>query len=615
MERKPFTSIHDIAQVEARPYHEVVPVGTTFDILRRSAGLYAERPALTFLETGVPAGPSRTVRYDELLARTTQAANLFRKLGVGPNDAVAILGPNMTETHYALWGAEVAGRACPINHLLNDAHIGELVRAAGARVVVALGPNPEIDVWSRARSLRAKLGVPVLAIRVGEDQEDAASFQKLLEGEPDSLQFDPQLAPDRIAAYFHTGGTTGAPKLALHAHRNEVHTSWFAPCYYDFDESTVEINGFPLFHVAGAFVYGLSCLSIGAHQIVPTLTGMRNAAFVRNYWRFCEHYRVPALACVPTVLATLLGVPKGDADAASVRLALTGGSPLPTELAQRFEDATGLPVRNILGMTESAGLLSIEPARAPRVPGSTGLRLPYSEVNAVRWTGDEPDFSRPGGPGETGVIVARGPHVGPGYSDPRRNAGVFTREGWLVSGDLGHVDAHGNIFVTGRAKDVIIRGAHNIDPGMIEEAFLADPAVSMCAAVGEPDAHAGELPVVFVMLKPEASATTESLLASAAPRISERPAIPKRVTIVDAIPITAIGKVYKPALRTRAAETKFAEMLAGIEGATFRVEGEDRGGSPAMRVRVAAARDRGRIEAAVRDRLALLGLRYELLWE
>jgi fatty-acyl-CoA synthase len=614
VDRKPFASISDIARLEARPYREVVPVETTFDILRRSADLHADRPALTFLETGEPGGPSRTIRYGELLARVTQAASLFRRLGVGPDDAVAILGPNMPETHYALWGAEVAGRACPINNLLNEAHIAELVRAAGAKVVVALGPNPELDVWNRVRSLRKTLDLPVLAIEAGETPE-APSFQQLLDREPDALQFDPQLAPDRIAAYFHTGGTTGAPKLAQHTHANEVHTSWFAPCYYDFDETTVEINGFPLFHVAGAFVYGLACFSVGAHQIVPTLTGMRNATFVRNYWRCCDRYRVTALAGVPTVLATLLGVPRGDADVSSVKLALTGGSPLPTELAQRFEDATGLPVRNILGMTESAGLLSIGPTRAPRVPGSTGLRLPYSEVKAVHWTGTELDFSRDCAPGETGVVVARGPHVGPGYSDARRNGGVFMPEGWLVSGDLGHVDEHGNIFVTGRAKDVIIRGAHNIDPGMIEEAFIADPAVSMCAAVGEPDARAGELPVVFVMLKPGASATRESLLASAVARIAEPPAVPKRVTIVDAIPMTAIGKVYKPALRVRAAETKIAEMLAGIEGAQFQVEGEDAAGATRLRIHVTTARDRTDIERDIRDRLALVALRYELAWK
>ena len=610
MDRPIFSSLDDIVRLEQRPYHEVVPVGTTFDILRRSARLHAARPAFTFLETGEPGGPAHTVRYDELLARVTQAANLFRRLGVGPDDAVAILAPNTPPTQYALWGAQVAGRACPINNLLNPEHIAELVRASNAKVVVALGPDPQLDIWARVSALRETRGLAVLAIAAAEPV-DGDSFQSLLEREPETLRFDPQLTPQRIAACYHTGGTTGAPKLALHTHGNEVHTSWFAPCYYGYDESTVEINGFPLFHVAGAFVYGLSCISVGAHQILPTLTGMRNPAVVRNYWRICEQHRVSALACVPTVLATLLGVAREGADLSGVKIALTGGSPLPSELAQRFEDATGIAVRNILGMTESAGLLSIGPANAPRVPGSTGIRLPYSQVKAVRRAGDRLDLGASCEPGESGVIVALGPHVGPGYSDASRNAGVF-EGGWLVSGDLGHLDAQGNIFVTGRAKDVIIRGAHNIDAGMVEEAFLADPAVSMCAAVAEPDAHAGELPVVFVVLQREAHATPASLLVSAAPRIAERAAVPKRVTIVDALPMTAIGKVYKPALRARAAQVKVSEMLAGI--AAVEVEARDDGGSPRLqlRVRSGSAEERGRIEAAVRDRLALLALDYEL---
>ncbi len=609
--RTPYSSIEDILKAEALPYREAVPVETTLDIFRRSASLFPERPALTFLESGEVDGPARTLSYSQLLSGIAKAANLFRRLGVGPEDTVAILAPNLPEAHFALWGAQVAGRACPINHLLNQEHIEALLRASGAKVVVALGPNPEVDIWSRASQLR---DVRVIPIRVGAET-NSPSFQSLLESEPAVLQFDPMLSGSRIAACYHTGGTTGAPKLALHTHANEVHTSWFAPCFYDFDEHTVEVNGFPLFHVAGAFVYGLSCFSVGAHQLVPTLTGMRNAAFVRNFWRFCERYRVTALAGVPTVLATLMGVPNDGADISSLRLALTGGSPLPNELALRFEQATGIPVRNILGMTESGGLLSIGPARAPRVPGSTGLRLPYSEVKAVRWTGTEPDFSHPCAAGETGVIVARGPHVSPGYSDPARDAGMFAPGGWLVSGDLGHVDAQGNIYVTGRSKDVIIRGAHNLDPGMIEDAFLADPAVQICAAVGEPDAHAGELPVLFVVLKPGAKATPESLLAGAASRIPERAALPKRVTIVDSVPMTAIGKIYKPALRLEAARTKLAEMLGDIEGLDVRVEGEDRGGALLMRIRLSPSGRRVQSEPEITRRLAPIAVSYELLWE
>ena len=122
------------------------------------------------------------------------------------------------------------------------------------------------------------------------------------------------MRPTRWPRCFHTGGTTGAPKLALHTQGNEAHTGWFAHAFYGFDEHTVEVNGFPLFHVAGAFVYGLALLAIGATQVLPTLTGMRNAAFARNYWRFCERHGVTALACVPTILATLLRHCRVDAD-------------------------------------------------------------------------------------------------------------------------------------------------------------------------------------------------------------------------------------------------------------------------------------------------------------
>ncbi len=618
-----FASIDDIRILETQPYDAVVPVTSTYALVERSARLWGARPALTFLEHGERDTPVRTVDYATLLANVRRAANLFRALGVGPDEAVAILAPNLPEAHYALWGAEIAGRACPINHLLNVAHIAALLKAANAKVLVALGPNPELDIWSKVAALQRAGVTQVLQIAVEragiEGAGDGAAagagegtqlFQRALAAQPDQLTFDPALTRGRIAACYHTGGTTGAPKLALHTHGNQVHTSWFAPRYYGFDEHTVEINGFPLFHVAGAFVYGLSCLAVGAQQILPALTGMRNTTFVRNYWHHCERFGVTALAGVPTVLAALMNVPRGSADISTVRIALTGGSPLPTELADQFEAHTGLPVRNILGMTESAGLLSIGPLHAPRVSGSTGLRLPYSEIKAVRVNAGEPDFSQPCAADETGIIVARGPHVSPGYTDAQRNAGIFTADGWLISGDLGHVDAAGNIFVTGRAKDVIIRGAHNIDPGMVEEAFLAHPDVSMCAVVGEPDAYAGELPVAFITLKPGANADTAEILAAVAPHIAERPAVPKRVTVIDAMPMTAIGKIYKPALRLRAIETKLGEMLMPLAGSTVRVQGHDDGGVLSAVLHLVSAQDQSKLEDDVRKLLGGIALRY-----
>ncbi|MBI5275629.1 MAG: AMP-binding protein [Burkholderiales bacterium] len=530
----PFAGLADIEALERTPYGQAIPARTTYGLIERTAIAFPDRAAFVYLPDGDLATAPERITYRDLLANVQRAANLFRSLGVGPDESVAILAPNIPSTQYALWGAQLAGRACPINFMLQPDHIAALLDAADAKVVVALGPHPELDVWGAVQRIPGIERRTVL--RIGD------SFESSLACSP--VGWDAaQRNPSEVAALFHTGGTTGAPKLVQHTHANEAHTSWFAHRFYAFDEHTVEINGFPLFHVAGAFVYGLALLAIGATQVLPTVTGMRNAAFMRNYWKFCERERVTALACVPTILAGLCNLP-ADADISRVEVAYTGGSPLPTELAARFEAATGIPVRNILGMTECAGLVSIEPRRAPRVPGSAGLRLPYSEVK-VR---------------DDGVIVLRGPHVSPGYTDAARNAGMF-EDGWLVSGDLGHIDAQGYIHVTGRAKDVIIRGSHNIDPVLVEEAFLKHPAVAMCAVVGEPDAHAGEVPMAFVSLKPGAAIGPDALLAEVAPHVYERPAVPRRVVVLDALPVTAIGKVFKPALRQRAAEIQLRELF------------------------------------------------------
>ncbi|MEO5672854.1 MAG: AMP-binding protein [Ramlibacter sp.] len=601
-----FASLADIEAQEREPYDEAIPSRTTYGLIARAAKLFPERAAFIFLPDGDPATPARTTTYAQLLRGIHQAANLFRSLGVGPDDAVAILAPNIPETQFALWGAQVAGRACPINYLLQPDHIAALLKASGAKLVVALGPSAELDVWGTVEKVRALSPLAVLQIVTGNAAPGVPVWQEALERQPDGLMFDPRLSHERIAACFHTGGTTGAPKLALHTHGNEAHTAWFAHRFYGFDEHTVEINGFPLFHVAGAFVYGLALLAIGGAQVLPTLAGMRNAAFAKHYWKFCERERVTALACVPTIMATLINLPV-DADIASVQVAYTGGSPLPSELAAQFERKLGIPVRNILGMTECAGLVSIEPAAAPRVPGSTGLRLPYTQVHAVPWQGGVAQLSERCATGETGVVVLRGPNVSPGYSDAARNAGMF-EGGWLVSGDLGYIDAQGCIHLTGRAKDVIIRGSHNIDPGLVEDAFLAHPAVALCAVVGEPDAYAGEVPVAFVTLKPGVLVDPGALLAEVAPQVYERPAVPKRVTVIDTMPVTAIGKIYKPALRLRAIEVKLGEVLtAAAGGVAVTVKAEERKGVATAFVALASLANPA-LERQLRDALAAIAV-------
>lgn len=586
-----FASLADIEALERAPLAHAAPHRTPYELIRATAERFPDREAFTFLpDASLDTAPQR-VTFRELLVHIHRAANAFRALGVHAADTVAMLVPNTPEAHAVLWGAQLAGRVCPINFLLQPDHIAALLQASGAQVLVALGPNAELAVWPTALAVQALHTTTTLVpITVSEAVPGTPSLQDLMAAQPDRLTFEPDLNPDRVVALFHTGGTTGAPKLAQHTAGNEAHTAWFAHAFYDMDETAVEVNGFPLFHVAGAFVYGLALLAIGARQVLPTLSGMRNTGFVKAYWRFCERERVTHLACVPTVLASLLGVPV-DADIKDVRAAFTGGSPLPAELAQRFEAATGIPVRNILGMTECAGLVSIEPLLGPRTPGSAGLRLPYTEVHAVPWRDGQARLDERCAAGETGVLVLRGPHMSPGYLDAKRNAGLF-EHGWIVTGDLGHLDDAGRIHITGRAKDVIIRGSHNIDPGLVEDAFMAHPAVLQCAVVAEPDAYAGEVPVAFVVLRAGVGLDADALLREVAPQVYERPAVPKRVVVVDALPLTAIGKVFKPTLRLRAIEIRLTEIAQGLAPERpVRVEASDEGGRQRALITLGGAAD------------------------
>ncbi|MEZ5730141.1 MAG: AMP-binding protein [Burkholderiaceae bacterium] len=469
----------------------------------------------------------------------------------------------------------------------------------------------------------------LLSIDPNEPAPKPDSFQARVQA-ADALA-DAAPGPDDLAALYHTGGTTGLPKLLPHSHRNEVHTSRCAPAYYDFRAGDCMFNGFPLFHVAGAFVYGLSCLARGGSLLLPTLTGMRDPAFVARAWQWFGQVGVSHLGCVPTVLSALLAAPRAGGVPATLRVAMSGGSPLPNELALRFEREIGVPVRNIFGMTESAGLVSIEPVGAPRSAGSVGLRLPYTEVIAVpratveALTPEANTFAvaaaRAGTPSRcpelderqaddparlaqaTGVIAMRGPHVSRGYLDAARRLGTFTDDGWLLSGDLGHVMRDGRIVLSGRAKDVIIRSSHNIDPGLIEDAVMAHPSVAAAAAVGEPDAYAGELPVVFVLPKPGERIDADELARAIAQTIAEPPAVPKRVTVLEQMPMTAIGKIYKPALRVRAAQQKLDEIVARVApDADLGVDVTEAPGGVAVAVRFGAGVDapvRARVRAAL----------------
>ena len=539
-----------------------LPASSTLALIRASALAYPDAPALLHQLRADDPAAIMVWRYAEFYAAILKTAALFRAAGVMRDSRIAILAPNIPSTHVALWAAELAGVAFPVNYLLGAAHIAELFQAAHVSAAIVLGANATLPIFNTLEEAIRLSGRNITVFEIDANEEDPApgSLQQQASSSEPAIDLLEEIGPDTSAALFHTGGTTSAPKILRHVHRNQMHVAQQAPGYYALARGDVMLNGFPLFHVAGAFVYGLSALAVGATLYVPTMLGFRDPAFVDQAWTLLAHHRVTHLGCVPTTIATLLQkYPQFDAPGTLVaQRILTGGSPLPAQLAEAMEQTTGIPVRNIFGMTECAGVVSVEPADRARVPGSVGFALPGSSVCAIPLDSDLDAPISFCAAQETGILCLKGPHVSPGYLDARLDSGTFTKDGWLVSGDLGHVDQDGRIFLTGRAKDLIIRSGHNLDPQAIEEVFTGHEAVAVCAAVGRHDSYAGEVPVVFVTLKPGFNLSGQEILDAVRARIAEPPAVPKAVIVIDSMPLTAVGKIHKPTLRELANRTASA---------------------------------------------------------
>ena len=253
---------------------------------------------------------------------------------------------------------------------------------------------------------------------------------------------------------------------------------------------------------------------------------------------------------------------KVDADVSTLRLAISGSAAMPVELFHRFEAATGVKVMEGYGMTEATCLVSINPPDGERKIGSVGFPFPYTDVRILHCAPDGA-ILKECATDEVGEICVRNPGVRADvYTDPARNRGVVTADGYLRTGDLGRVDADGYIWITGRAKDLIIRGGHNIDPALIEDAMLHHPAVAFAGAIGQPDARSGELPAVYVELVAGGAASVEELMAHARDHIPEPAAVPKHLEVLPELPKTAVGKVFKPDLRRRAIARVFDAALA-----------------------------------------------------
>ena len=544
---------------------------TLYQMLRDTVEAFPDRPAVSYQLLSGAADPSQTLTWQQFHEQVCRAANLFRDLKINETDVVALVLPNTLETAIATIGAAIAGIVNPINPLLEPEQIGAILRETDAKVVVTLKAFPKTDIAQKTveavrhaphvhtvleidlnRYLTPPKSWIVPLIRPknpGNHHADVKCFNTEMQKHPITLGFDDG-GQDRVAAYFHTGGTTGMPKVAQHRYDGMIYNGWLGHTLL-FTEKDSVMCPLPLFHVFACHVILMAMIKSGAHVVFPTPAGYRGDGVFDNFWKLLERWQTTFVITVPTAVSALMQR-KVDADISTVKNAFSGSAPMPLELFNRFESATGMTVIEGYGLTEATCLVSCNPPEGQKKVGSVGVPFPYTDVRIYKTddTGAPVDCATD----EVGEICISNPGVYAGntYTETAKNADLYHHDTYLRTGDLGRIDPDGYLWITGRAKDLIIRGGHNIDPADIEEALMAHHDVAMAGAIGQPDAHSGEIPCAYVELVDGGTATAEELREHCKVHVHERAAIPKHVEVLDELPKTAVGKVFKPDLRKRA---------------------------------------------------------------
>jgi len=567
---------------------EILPrSASTYQLLLDAASAWPDGIATQWIQD--PADHTRCLSrtYAELAGTVTRIANALTALGVCRQDAVTLSSVNTSTLYAATLAAQAVGIAAPVNPALSGERIAELVRRTGSRVLVAAGPELDPQLWQRLAGVARQAGMTaVLALRPDDADGvppalgvagDAPSggpangrgpviayLDDVIAGQPsDHLAGADLPEADDLAAFVHTGGTTGAPKVAAHTHASQLACGRGIAQGSGLAPGEAVLGGLPLFHVNALIVTGLAPMFSGSRVVWPGPAGYRDKALYTRFWKIIEHHRVVAMSAVPTVYSRLAQVPV-DADISSLQLPIVGAAPLPSAVREDFARHTGRRLLEGYGLTE-ATCASTWTRPGEERPGSVGRVLPGQQIKAVRIGDDGSWADCP--PGQAGMLVIGGPAVFAGYvtdpalGGPRVSREDIVRDGWLETGDLGSVDADGFVSLAGRAKDLIIRGGHNIDPRTIEEALRRHPAVCDAAAVGRPDRHSGEVPVAYVVPAGSGRFDEAELLAWAGATIGEPAARPKRIYPVSEIPVTAMGKQFKPALSADAAVRAVADAL------------------------------------------------------
>ena len=522
-------------------------------LLKDAVDRYADKTCLNFL--------GKRTSYAQLYEQVCAAAAGFQRLGVGPGIKVGLYLPNCPQFVIAYYGALMAGGTI-VNYspLYSERELLAQVEDSETDIMVSLDLKalyPKMEKVFRESRLRQMVVGSLVDIlpfpknllfalfksgdvaTVNWDQNHTRFKDLLSHGRhPAEVAIDPKKG---VAVLQYTGGTTGTPKGAMLTHANlYLNTSQILAWSSDLKPGEERIfAALPFFHVFAMTAILNFGISAGAELILMPRYETEEAA------KLIARNRVTRMAGVPTMFRALLDHPQaGKALFRYMEACISGGAPLPADLALKFEQVTGCRLVEGYGLTEASPVLTVNPTDGSGKPGSIGLPLPGTEILILER--DDPSKVMP--LGEVGELGARGPQVMTGYWNNQTETDDVLKGDVLLTGDLGYMDEDGYSYIIDREKDLILVSGFNVFPRVVEEALYEHPAVSEATVIGIPHEYKGEAPKAFVALLPGHEAlTSEKILEFLEPRLA-RHEIPIELEIRDSLPKTLVGKLSKKEL-------------------------------------------------------------------
>jgi long-chain acyl-CoA synthetase len=533
------------------------------EILKKTTKEHPEKTAITYFEG--------EITYEKLDALSDQFAAALAKLGVKKGDTVAIFLPNIPQFVIAYFGILKAGSVLTaISPLHREREVEYQLSDSEAETIIALDSlYPIVEkVWQKTKLKRVIVtGLEEYASKAAvspsriEQKPSVYSFQDLLKENADAKPPKVSInSKEDLAALQYTGGTTGTAKAAMLTHMNLVsNTVMFAAWIKGATAKETFLTALPLFHIYGMTTSMNVPIRLAAKMVMfPRFDPLTALASI-------QRHRVTVFCGVPTMYAVLLANPElARFDLASIRVCISGASPLPPQVQKKFMTTTGGFLAEGYGLTEASPVTHCNPVdrtmRTVRL-GSIGLPLPDTDAKIF----DVETGKKALEPGETGELAVKGPQVMKGYWKNAEETANVLRDGWLYTGDIGKMDENGYFYITDRKKDLIKYKDYSVYPREIEDVLYEHSAVKLCAVVGKPESIVGEIPKAFVVLKEGAKATEAEIMAFVKEKVATYKAI-REVEFRKELPISSAGKVLRRVLQEeeKRSSTRVGDKLRAL---------------------------------------------------